>query len=103
MAFVSVALALAFPVLPVAPQDALVEAGVERNRHVPVSSAGVPDRPIAPFLATLFAVPVDWPTNSSTYEVWIAEFDCSACSRTMKFRTAFSGRRDLSEPRSATP
>jgi hypothetical protein len=94
MPIVSVILALALWVPPAVPQDGLVDAGVERNRHVLISSGGVPDRPTAPFLATLFAVPLNWPANSSTYEVWIAEFDCTARSRTMKFRTVFSGRRD---------
>lgn len=75
-------------------QGGLVDAGVERGRHVLVSLGGVPDAPTAPSLATLFAVPVDWPANSSTYQVWIAEFDCAARTRTMKFTMVYSGRRD---------
>lgn len=94
MSVVSVAVSFALATISPVSQDGLVDAGVERNRHVLVSSGGVPDRPAAPFLATLFAIPLNWPANSSAYEVWIAEFDCSARSRTMKFKTVFSGRRD---------
>ena len=69
-------------------------AGVEKNRHVLVSLGGVPQRPTAPFLASLTTIPVDWPANGSTYQTWIAEFDCAAGTRTMKFRMVYSSRHD---------
>ncbi len=39
-------------------------------------------------------IPLNWPANGHAYTLWIAEFDCAARSRTMKFRIDYSGRRD---------
>ena len=86
--------ALLLPAIPADPSNDMFDAGVERGRHILVSVAGVPDRPGRAFSATLFAVPVNWPANHSTSEVWIAEFDCAARSRKMRVRLVYSGRRD---------
>ena len=87
-------LAGALSALPPVLQNDLIAAGLENNRHVLVSLGGVPEQPTGPFSASLFAVPANWPANGSTYQVWIAEFDCAARTRTMKFRTVYSSRRD---------
>lgn len=74
--------------------DDWVHAGTERGHHVALSITESAGRRDGPFITTLAMIPLNWPANGHAYTLWIAEFDCAARSRTMKFRIAYSGRRD---------
>lgn len=74
--------------------DDRVHAGTERGHRVALNIVEPAGRRDGPFTTTLAMIPLNWPANGHAYTLWIAEFDCAARSRTMKFRIAYSGRRD---------
>lgn len=74
--------------------EAWVHAGTERGHRVALNIIEPAGRRDGPFTTTLAMIPLNWPANGHAYTLWIAEFDCAARSRTMKFRIAYSGRRD---------
>lgn len=74
--------------------ESWVSAGLEDGKHVAINLEGVPNERTAPFRATLALVPAAWPANGYAYELLIAEFDCTARSRTVRTRIEYSGRHD---------
>lgn len=71
-----------------------VAAGTERGQRVALNIVEPAGRRDVPFTTTLAMIPLNWPANGHAYTLWIAEYDCAARSRTMKFRIAYSSRRD---------
>lgn len=89
----SMALAVIVPAS-AAHAETWVSAGAERGQRVALNLVEPVGARDMPFTATLAMIPMTWPANGHAYTVWIAEFDCAARSRTMKFRIAYSSRRD---------
>jgi hypothetical protein len=71
-----------------------VPVGLDRGRQVAVNVDSVPANKTAPFTAPLASFPQGWSANSHRYTVAVAEFDCSARTRVLKFVSQFSSRRD---------
>lgn len=86
--------ALVLTAAPAAQADDWVHAGTERGHRVALNIVEPAGRRDGPFTTTLAMIPLNWPANGHAYTLWIAEFDCAARSRTMKFRIDYSGRRD---------
>lgn len=90
---IGAALALVSLAVP-AQAETWIPVGLERGQQVAVNVDSIPANKSAPFTAALASFPRSWPGNNHRYTVSIAEFDCSARTRVLKFVSQFSSRRD---------